>query len=406
MNILFLTISNIDDICLQSIYTDLMRYFKDKGHRIYIVCPQERRLGRPTQKMEQSGINILKVRIGNITKTNLIEKGISTLTIQGVFRRAIQKFYGDVRFNLVLYSTPPITFSGLINYIKRKHHAVSYLLLKDIFPQNAVDLGMLTKRGIRGIIYRYFRFQERKLYKISDYIGCMSEANVEYVLQNNDVDRNKVEVCPNSILPVEKYDKPESNTAVRRKYGIPEDKTVFLYGGNLGRPQGVGYIIQCLQAAEQMEDVFFCIIGQGTEYKSLESYFQLSGGRNFCLIPQLPANEYESMVGACDVGLIFLDYSFTIPNFPSRILSYMQAKLPILLATDPATDISKVAEQNGFGYSVYSNDVQAFCAAVKKMAGNKASLLEMGRKARAFLEENYTAEQSYRVIMHHFIEGE
>ena len=110
MNILFLTISNIDDICLQSIYTDLMRYFKDKGHRIYIVCPQERRLGRPTQKMEQSGINILKVRIGNITKTNLIEKGISTLTIQGVFRRAIQKFYGDVRFNLVLYSTPPITF--------------------------------------------------------------------------------------------------------------------------------------------------------------------------------------------------------------------------------------------------------------------------------------------------------
>ena len=406
MNILFLTISNIDDIFLQSIYTDLMRCFKDKGHRVYIVCPQERRLGRPTQKMEQGGINILKVKIGNITKTNLIEKGISTLSIQSIFRRAIQKFYGDVRFDLVLYSTPPITFSGLINYIKRKHHAVSYLLLKDIFPQNAVDLGMLSKRGIRGVIYRYFRLQEKKLYKISDYIGCMSEANVEYVLQNNDIDRGKIEVCPNSIIPAGKYNKPEENTAIRKKYKIPEDKIVFLYGGNLGRPQGVEYIIRCLHATEQIGDIFFCIIGQGTEYKNLERYYYTSECKNFCLIPQLPANEYESMVGACDVGLIFLDYRFTIPNVPSRILSYMQAELPILLATDPATDIGKIAEQNGFGYSVRSNDVQAFCDVVKKMAEDKASLVEMGRKARVFLEENYTAEQSYNVIMHHFIGGE
>ena len=143
-------------------------------------------------------------------------------------------------------------------------------MLKDIFPQNAVDIGMLSKNGIKGIIYRHFRNQEKQLYKISDYIGCMSQANIEYVLSNNnDVSPEKVSICPNSI-DISVNQKFRNKDEIRSKYGIPLNKTVFVYGGNLGKPQNIPFVIDCLKANEKYDDRFFVICGTGTEYNKLK----------------------------------------------------------------------------------------------------------------------------------------
>ena len=66
--------------------------------------------------------------------------------------KALKKYFPDVRFDLVLYSRTPITLVGVVEYIKKRDHAKTFLLLKDIFPQNAVDLGMLQKDGLRGVL--------------------------------------------------------------------------------------------------------------------------------------------------------------------------------------------------------------------------------------------------------------
>ena len=99
----------------------------------------------------------------NITKTNLIEKGISTLRISSQYKSAIKKYFSDVKLDLILYSTPPITLVNCIEYVKKRDGAKTYLLLKDIFPQNAVDLGMMQKSGVKGLLYKYFRCKEKKL---------------------------------------------------------------------------------------------------------------------------------------------------------------------------------------------------------------------------------------------------
>lgn len=86
-----------------------------------------------------------------MTKTNIVEKGIGQLMLEGMFKRAMNKYFGNVKFDLILYSTPPITFNNVIKTAKKRNpNAVTYLLLKDIFPQNAVDLGMMTKRASMG----------------------------------------------------------------------------------------------------------------------------------------------------------------------------------------------------------------------------------------------------------------
>ena len=331
MNILFLTLLSFHSLQERSIYTDLLRQFVNKGHEVYAISPAERREGEETHLIAEEHAHILRLRIGNIQKTNIIEKGISTVLIEPLFKRAIRQYFSDVRFDLVLYSTPPITLVSAIGYVKKRDGARTYLLLKDIFPQNAVDMGMMETSGPKGFLYRHFRKQEQKLYAVSDRIGCMSPANVQYVIDHNpEVDPETVEVCPNSIEPADKSVDAATRKAIREKYGIPQDRKVFVYGGNLGKPQGIPFLIECLRQCEALEDVFFLIVGNGTEYRVLEEYAQTTGQKNLKLMQRLPKEDYDNLVGACDVGLIFLDYRFTIPNFPSRLLSYMQAKLPVL----------------------------------------------------------------------------
>lgn len=398
MNILFLTIGAFDSIEKHGLYPDLLRVFAREGHSLYIVSTRERRTGLPTELLEDASSQHLQVRIGNITRTNLLEKGLSTVTIGQCYQRAIQKYWCDVRFDLVLYPTPPITLAGVVAYIKRRDHARTYLLLKDIFPQNAVDIGILRKTGLKGLIYRYFRAKEKKLYALSDRIGCMSRANVDYLLvQDPEIDPAKVDICPNSVEPLERTVTPERRRALREKYGIPQDKTVFLYGGNLGRPQGVPFIMDCLRACRDRQDCFFLICGGGTEFPKLQAFAETERLPNVKVLPSLPHDDYEDMVPACDVGLLFLDCRFTIPNFPSRLLSYMQARLPVLCCTDPNTDVGDVCAGGGFGWKCLSSDVSAFCTAVDSACA--ADRPTMGAKGYEYLLTHYTAEQGYRIIM-------
>ncbi|MEH6889056.1 glycosyltransferase family 4 protein [Bacillus sp. JJ864] len=402
MNVLFLTLLDFSTMDEQGIYTDLMREFVENNHKVYIISPTEKRKQQSTRLIDKGNYKILKLQIGNIQKTNMIEKGISTLTLESKFLRGIQNYFSDVKFDLVIYSTPPITLQKAVEYVKKRDNATTYLLLKDIFPQNAVDLGMMRKTGIKGLLYKYFKSKEKRLYKISDYIGCMSQANVNFLLQHNlEISPNIVEVCPNSIEPLTIEKDVRKTKEVKSKYKIPLDKTVFIYGGNLGKPQGIDFLIECLKANKANGQIYFIIAGSGTEFTKLKSFFDNEKLTNAQLFAQLPKDDYEILASSCDVGLIFLDKRFTIPNFPSRLLSYMQASMPVLAATDVNTDIGKVMEKGNFGFWCESSDVEQFTKKVQQLC-NIELRKQMGINARNYLEDNYTAKHSYEIIMSHF----
>ena len=398
MNILFVSISPMPQISNHSISLDLIHQMRDHGHHMYVVCALERREGVDTYVAEDAGCTVLRVKTGNNKKANLIEKGLTTLMLPKLYISAIKKYFGNVKFDLVLYPTPPVTHAETVAFIKKRDGAKSYLLLKDIFPQNSVDIGMMTKSGAKGVIYRHFRNKEKKLYALSDRIGCMSQANVDYVLKHNpEVDPAKVEVCPNAIEVQDMSVTPETRAELREKYGIPQDKKVFVYGGNLGRPQGIPFLMKCLENQKDNADAYFLIVGDGTEYKKLEAWFAENQPENAKLLKRLPKEDYDRLVAACDVGMIFLDHRFTIPNFPSRLLSYLQAKLPVLACTDPNTDIGKVCVEGGFGWWCESNDTEAFSAQVQRAL--ETDLPAMGETGFAYLNEHYTAQRAYEIVM-------
>lgn len=400
MNILFLTMTKVLSIESRGIYTDLMRKFRDEEHNVYIVAPSERREGRKTCVIEEKRVKILLVRTLNVQKTNVIEKGIGQVSIEFLYKRAIKKYFAGVCFDLILYSTPPITFPKVIEYVKKANPAAkTYLLLKDIFPQNAVDMGMLSKSGMKGILYKFFRAKEKKLYELSDYIGCMSPANVQYVLKHNsEISVDRVEVAPNSLELLETG--KNMDKSVLTKYNIPIDKPIFIYGGNLGVPQGIPFLIQCLEANADRGDCHFVVVGTGTYYQKLSDWWKERKPMAVTVMKGLPKEDYDRLVQACQVGLIFLDYRFTIPNFPSRLLSYLEYKMPVIACTDPNCDTGSIAEENGFGFYAPSNSVVAFTKAVDKMLAS--DMLAMGENGYQFLKDNYLIEHTYNQIMKHF----
>lgn len=380
---------------------DLMQEMKARGNEVYVVTPIERKYKKETSLETINGINVLRVKTGNIQKVNKIEKGISTLLLEHQFIKGIDKYFCNIKFDLVVYSTPPITFSNAVNFVKKRDSAKTYLMLKDIFPQNAVDIEMMRENGI---LYKFFRKKEISLYNISDYIGCMSQGNVEFLLKNNDfITKDKVEILPNTITPL-RLDKPnkEEKNSIRNKHNIPIDKTVLVYGGNLGKPQGIDFIIDCIKENETRDDTFILIIGSGTDYDKIDAYARENNLKNTAIYSYMPKEDYDNIIKVCDIGLVFLDNRFTIPNIPSRILSYMEYSMPIVAATDVNTDLCEILSSGNFGLWSESGKVEDFYKNVDVLCNDKVKLENMGINGRMYLEKNYTSTNSYNIISDHF----
>ena len=224
----------------------------------------------------------------------------------------------------------------------------------------------------------------------------MSKANQKYLLVHNpEINPDKVEVCPNCIDARIIKISDNAKRKIRKKYKIPLNKKVFVYGGNLGKPQDIPFVIRCIQKANVIENAFFWVIGNGTEYTLIEKFVKEKKPKNLKLTQILPKEDYDRIIASCDVGLIFLDHRFTIPNFPSRLLSYMQAGLPVLSCTDSNSDIGQTIIDGKFGWMCKSNSEQNFVQLVQKIT--LIDTTPQAQNARIHLAD-YTANKCFNII--------
>ena len=380
-----------------TIYTDLAEALYEAGHKITVaVSEQPKNLSQTILKKER-GFDVLRIVTGNYYDVSLIEKGITTLMIPIKMRQGISNYLGNEEFDFVLYEAPPVTNAKLVSWAKKKFKCPSYLMLKDIFPQNAVDIGMIKKNGL---LYKFFLRKEKQLYDSASVIGCMSEANKKYILEHNAfINPNKVELFPNTKKLTDKYS--SGKYTMRQQYSIPNDACVFLFGGNMGKPQYVDLLCNAMVECKDDKSVFFLFVGRGTERHKLEKIIKDYDIKNALLLENLPRDTYEQITKECDVGLIVLHPDFTIPNYPSRILSYLEYAKPVLAATDNATDIKSFIEKVDCGEWTWSGDLGSFVEKIRIMA-NSNNLSERGMKGRKYIENNLTVSQSVALLEKHF----
>ncbi len=401
MNILLLSLAYPSKKENRNLYSDLVDEFIEQGHRVKVICPFERRNKEHRQITHDDNLTVLRIKTLNVTATsNFIEKGIGLIVFPYQVIHAVKKHFDKSDFDLIIYSTPPITFARAIQYLKIKYKAITYLMLKDIFPHNAVDLGIIKKNSL---IFKYFRNVETKLYEISDVIGCLSPANITFMKkQNPKIEFSKYEEFPNSLKIIEKEYSSEDKIRIRNKLKIPFDKIVLIYGGNLGAPQGIDFLLKIIKSTKNMGNFHIVIAGKGTEYNSLYNYISDEKVKHVSILPFLTVEDYNQLVSASDLGLILLDKKFTMPNFPSRLLPYLNAKIPVLSATDTTTDIGKILEENNCGFNLVHGNIETFLEKLNLLVSNSELRSTMGENSKKLLVYKYTTKKSFEIIMKHF----
>ncbi len=377
-----------------NMHSDFVNAAAKAGHAVTVLALSEKRNGIPSSYQCLDGIHYLTIQCGNIQKTNKYQKVISSVLSNFQILQGARKYLKQETFDVVIWAMSSTLMYYAVHRLAVRFHAPEYLLLKEYWPQDPVDLGAMREGGM---IYRVFQFVEKRMMDQADYIGVSSRAAIQYVNDRYPSNTAKCEVCPHCELPraVDKSRREE----VLKKYGIPADKKIFLYGGNFGVSQGIDDMVACIQAASEKKDVFFALLGSGTEYAKAKN--ALAGMENVRFYPGIRYNPFLELASVCDCGLIFLYRGYHVPNIPGKLNTYLNAELPIIACVDRTTDAGDIIAEGGAGIKVPSGDTEAFCRAVAQLC-NPDTQRTMARNAKKLLCEGYTPERVLQTIEAHF----
>lgn len=396
MKILFISSQFPTEKKSSNIYTDLAESLMNQGHDVKVLVSEERKNIKKTIFSKERGLDVLRVKCGNIYEVGFVEKTLTFLTVSNKLIAALKKYWLDEKFDLILFSAPPVTFNKVVQWAMKKYNCSSYLMMKDIFPQNGVDIGLYTKKHPA---YIYFKWQANKLYKVSSKIGCMSPGNIEYLNKVENVPLEKLELFPNTVK-IREHDKisKKEKSLIRKKYGFTDNDVIAVFGGNFGRPQGLEFFLEVIEEYKKNKNVKFLLVGNGTEKEKIFSYIKDNKLDNAITHEYIPREDYEVLLASCDIGLIFLDNRFTIPNFPSKTLSYFECSLPIMAAIDKNTDYGMMLEKTQSGFHSLHGNIKQFKKQFDKLIKDDKLRVKMGKNGRKYFENECNVEESVKIL--------
>ncbi len=369
---------------------DLAIEFHRLHHDVIVVAP-DNALSEPVQITNYKGITVLRVRTGQIKGATRVIRAINEARLSQVIWKAGRHFFKANPCDLIVFYSPSIFFGNLVKKLKSLWNCKTYLVLRDIFPQWAVDTGVLKE----GPICWFFRHKERQQYRAADVIGVQSPANLQYFSQNGLQDGYHLEVLYNwAALNEDKIDLLND----RKRLGL-EDKVVFFYGGNIGIAQDLDYIIQLADSVRDRPDIHFLIVGDGSEAPHLKAKIQQSALDNISVHPPVTQQRYLGMLSQYDIGLISLNRNLRTHNFPGKMLGYMYFSMPILANINPGNDLKQVLEESQAGFVCISGEQDKLREYTVKLAEDEKLRRQMGNNARELLEKTFCVSRAASQIL-------
>ena len=390
MNILFLVARYPDEEKNTILEKDLVRVFAEKGHNCFSVSLNERRNNRETYFFKDKNVDVLKVKTGNMFNTNKLDKLYTVLTMPKDLKNGILNKFGDKKIDLIVAYTPFMANPKLVNSLKKYFACKALMILWDIFPQNAKDLGLIKNK----MIYNYFKYKENKMFKSFDYIACNSEGNIKYLNENYKFGNDKKLFLSRNCEYDNKRQKI-NKLEVRKKYNLNIEDIILVFGGNMGIPQKLDNI---LEIAKQNKQIKFIFLGNGTEKQKLIENSKGLGNVKF--LGPFKREEYEEFIQCCDAGIISLNENYTVPNFPAKVTGYLKVGLPIFASLDRTAynDLGNFIEKNQVGNAVLAGN---FCESNEKLKNflNSEKLQEYKNNTRVVFKKELEIENAYDAII-------
>jgi len=372
---------------------DLATELSNRGHDVTVVAP-DHATEADFQRDDDDKIRVIRVKTGEIRGVSRILRGYREITLSKTLWKRAKYFFNENTFDLIIYYSPTIFFGPLVKRLKRMFGCPAYLILRDIFPQWAVDAGILRK----GLLYRLLKHYEKINYDAADIIGIQSPANKLYFSKRELDKKYKIEVLYNWMSLENKY---ESSGYFREKFGL-NGKIVFFYGGNIGIAQDVDNIVRVAVRLRNIPEAHFLLVGEGSEVPRLKREIQRMGLINISIHPAVGQQDYMRMIADIDVGMISLDRHLNTHNYPGKILGYMYHAKPILASINPGNDLQDMLQTHEAGLVCRNGEDEVLYNQALQLINNPALRVQMGINGRNLLENKFSVSTAASQILSHF----
>ena len=291
--------------------------------------------------VELDGISVLRLKTPEHKNIDRIRRAMAEILMPFFMIRNFRKSaLRNSQWDAVIWYSPTIFLGPFIYYLKKQNACSSYLILRDIFPAWALDLGLIRK----GFAYYFFRAFERFQYSIADCIGVQSIGNLDYFKSWPSFAHKKIEVLQNWLSP-----KLISHCSIDMSTLPITSRKIFVYAGNMGIAQGMGDLLVLAETMLARDDIGFLFIGRGSDMEFLRLDAKNRGLVNTVFCDEIDAEEIPGLYAQCDVGLIALDARHKTHNIPGKFLSYLQSGLPVFAIVNHGNDLQLMIEKYQVG---------------------------------------------------------
>lgn len=371
--------------------SDLALEYVRQGHEVIVVTPSDS--GDATTITEEDEVTVVRVKTGNL---KFASKGLRMwreIRLSSTMWRRARKFLKENRCDLVIFYSPTIFFGDLVRRLKSMWACHSYLILRDIFPKWAVDAGLIHK----GALHSYLKRRELAQYNAADIIGVEAPGDLSYF------DKELKGSCRTEVLYnwLMMREKPRSTIEWRKKLGL-ENKVVFFYGGNIGKAQDIDNILRLAAGLQERHDIFFLLVGSGSEEQRIRGQIEKQGLKNIRLLPALPQNEYMQCLSEFDVGMVSLDRRLKSHNFTGKVLGYVQCGKPILASLNLGNDLMEFVRRADAGIALTNGNDKELRDAALLLANHPVIRERMGKNAHALGDSVFSVRAIAQQILSHF----
>lgn len=363
--------------------------FNTQGHDVTVLTPSAN-INENVDILKLDNINIYRFKAGAIKNVPKIKRAINeTLLSHNAWKSCKDLLIND-KHDLIIYYSPSIFWGSLVGKLKKAWNVKSYLILRDIFPQWAIDNKILKKDSL---ITKYFEFFESINYKNADKIGLMSQKNLDWFNSKYKLER-KTELLYNwaSNTPLE-----NNENYYRKKLNL-EDKIIFFYGGNMGHAQDMLNLVRLAKKMSIYEEAHFLFVGAGDEVDLIQKAIIEDDIQNITLLGSINQDEFKILLSEIDVGLFTLNYDHQTHNFPGKLLGYMCESKPILGSVNPNNDLKEVIEDNNAGFITVNTEDEKLFENAKKLLIREERIL-IGKNSNILLNSLFSVESVAKQIL-------
>jgi glycosyltransferase involved in cell wall biosynthesis len=333
---------------------------------------------------EEDGVSVVRARTLALHQVGYLQRGLGVLFGPLQMWRTLRS-YVSTDFDAAFIYSPPVTL-GFIGYLLKKRGAGVIFNVQDIFPQNAIDLGILRN----PVLIALFRWIERFSYKHADIVTAHSKSNLDLLISaNGDIARkfrtlhNWIDITNFSVSPRKNY---------RQLFGL-DGKYVAVFAGVLGPSQNVDMLVQLADKVRDLHDFVILVVGDGTEKQRAETLARSLGLGNIVFRPFISQEDYPDLLACVDLGLVCLGTSVKTPVVPGKILGYMVASLPVAAFVNAESDVHHLMLDAKCGASCISDDLSQMEQIVRRMHGNRTESKNMGDNGRKYAVEHFSKDR-------------